>query len=104
VIHPSDRPRVFSVAESPRTGVTDAPADSGDGPGDAFVTALVENQRGIYAFIATLLPQPSDVEDVYQQTCLALWKKRDRASTICGRRASGCSGNSYHRGEPHLLH
>lgn len=77
VIHPYDRPRVFSVAESPRTGVTDASADSGDGPGDAFVTALVENQRRIYAFIATLLPQPSDVEDVYQQTCLALWKKRD---------------------------
>jgi RNA polymerase sigma-70 factor (ECF subfamily) len=46
-------------------------------PGDAFVTSLVGNQRRIYAFIATLLPHPADVEDVYQQTCLALWKKRD---------------------------
>lgn len=43
---------------------------------EGFVDALVGHQRDIYAFIATLLPQAADVEDVYQQACLALWKKR----------------------------
>ncbi|MFM1996252.1 MAG: polymerase sigma-E factor [Planctomycetota bacterium] len=47
-----------------------------DGDSAAFVTALVRHQRRIYLFIASLLPNPSDVEDVYQQTCVALWNKR----------------------------
>lgn len=52
-------------------------AGSGAEPENAFVTALVGHQRRIYAFIGTLLPHTADIEDVYQQTCLALWKKRD---------------------------
>ncbi len=47
-----------------------------DGGLEGFVDALVSHQRDVYAFIATLLPQAADIEDVYQQTCLALWKKR----------------------------
>lgn len=48
-----------------------------DGPAEDFVSTLVAHQRQVYAFIATLLPHAADIEDVYQQTCLALWKKRD---------------------------
>jgi RNA polymerase sigma-70 factor (ECF subfamily) len=48
-----------------------------DEPAEDFVAALVAHQRQVYAFIATLLPHAADIEDVYQQTCLALWKKRD---------------------------
>lgn len=44
----------------------------------AFVTALVAHQRRLYAYIASLLPAPGDAEDVYQQTCLALWRKREQ--------------------------
>lgn len=47
-----------------------------DGDSAAFVTQLLRHQRRIYLFIASLLPNPSDVEDVYQQTCVALWNKR----------------------------
>ena len=47
-----------------------------DGGLEGFVDALVSHQRDVYAFIGTLLPQAADIEDVYQQTCLALWKKR----------------------------
>jgi hypothetical protein len=36
----------------------------------------------IYLFIASLLTKPSDVEDVYQQTCLALWNKRDQLPQV----------------------
>ncbi len=48
-----------------------------DEASEEFVTALVAHQRQVYAFIATLLPHATDIEDVYQQTCLALWRKRD---------------------------
>lgn len=50
-----------------------APVDA-----DAFVAALLANQRRIFVFIGTLLPRPRDTEDVFQQTCLALWLKRDQ--------------------------
>lgn len=51
--------------------------DGSEEPSEGFVTTLVAHQRQVYAFIATLLPHAADIEDVYQQTCLALWKKRD---------------------------
>lgn len=41
----------------------------------AFVTLLLKHQRAIHAFIATLVPVPTDLDDVYQQTCLTLWEK-----------------------------
>lgn len=56
-----------------------------DDPADdsaAFVTALLSHQRRIYLFIASLLASPTDVEDVYQQTCLALWKKRGQLPEV----------------------
>jgi RNA polymerase sigma-70 factor (ECF subfamily) len=53
-----------------------------DADGAAFVAALLRHQRRIYLFIASLLPHPSDVEDVYQQTCLALWNKRDQLPEV----------------------
>lgn len=48
----------------------------------AFVGELLRHQRRIYLFIASLLPNPSDIEDVYQQTCLALWNKRDQLPEV----------------------
>jgi len=61
--------------------MADVPMSSGDAlsdePAEDFLGLLVGHQRQVYAFIATLLPHAADIEDVYQQTCLALWKKRD---------------------------
>jgi RNA polymerase sigma-70 factor (ECF subfamily) len=56
--------------------------DLNDAAAGGFVTELLRNQRRIYLFIASLLPNPSDIEDVYQQTCLALWQKRDRLAEV----------------------
>lgn len=49
-----------------------------DPPQDDFVALLLRHQRQIYAFIATLLPHRLELDDVHQQTCLALWQKRDQ--------------------------
>ena len=42
---------------------------------DAFAEQFVLNQRRIYSYIATLLANSADVEEVFQQTSLLLWKK-----------------------------
>jgi RNA polymerase sigma-70 factor (ECF subfamily) len=54
------------------------PERTPDPPPDDFVAVLLRHQRQIYAFIATLLPHQIELDDVYQQTCLLLWQKRDQ--------------------------
>ncbi len=51
------------------------PVASGNGDGD-FVPLLLAHQRQIYSFIAAMLPNRIDLDDVYQQTCMMLWEKR----------------------------
>jgi RNA polymerase sigma-70 factor (ECF subfamily) len=46
--------------------------------GADFVSQLVRHQRRIYAFIGSLVHHQADIEDLYQQTCLVLWKKHDQ--------------------------
>lgn len=52
-------------------------ATPGVGQGD-FVAQLVQHQRRIYAFIGSLVHHQADIEDLYQQTCLLLWKKHEQ--------------------------
>lgn len=42
-----------------------------------FAEAFVRGQDRVYGFIATLLPNRSDAEEVFQQTSLLLWRKWD---------------------------
>ena len=42
----------------------------------AFMAVFVAHQRRIFGYIGSLLPTSADHEDVYQQTCMALWRKR----------------------------
>ncbi len=58
---------------------------------DDFAERIVRNQRRIFAYIVTLLADRDDAEDVFQSTCLILWKKweefdrrRDFFSWACG--------------------
>jgi RNA polymerase sigma-70 factor (ECF subfamily) len=58
---------------------------------DQFAELLVRNQRRLFAFIVTLLTNRDDAEDVFQSTCLILWKKweefdaeRDFFAWACG--------------------
>ena len=58
---------------------------------DQFVERFVRSQNRIYAYVAMLLPNRADAEDVFQQTSLVLWKKwqqfelgRDFVAWACG--------------------
>jgi RNA polymerase sigma-70 factor (ECF subfamily) len=58
---------------------------------DQFVERFVRSQDRIYAYVATLLPNRADAEEVFQQTSLVLWKKwqqfdpgRDFVAWACG--------------------
>lgn len=42
-----------------------------------FMSLLVPNQRGIWAFILCLVPNKADAEDILQETLLELWRKFD---------------------------
>ena len=58
---------------------------------DDFAEQLVRNQRRVFAYIVTLLSNRDDAEDVFQSTCLILWRKweefdpgRDFFTWSCG--------------------
>lgn len=44
-------------------------------PSDEFVRLYLQNQGRVYAYIATLVPNRSDAEDLLQKTSLVMWKK-----------------------------
>ncbi|WP_298859232.1 sigma-70 family RNA polymerase sigma factor [uncultured Gimesia sp.] len=51
--------------------------EAGEGPipNEQFVSLLARHHSLIRGFIGTLLPHQTDAEDVFQQTCLVLWRK-----------------------------
>lgn len=58
---------------------------------DDFAELIVRNQRRVFAYIVTLLPNRDDAEDAFQSTCMVLWKKwaefdrgRDFFAWACG--------------------
>ena len=54
---------------------------SGDSPRgpvhDEFMRLFSRHQRQVYAYIATVLVNPADVEEVLQETSIVLWTKFD---------------------------
>ncbi|MBI1373518.1 MAG: sigma-70 family RNA polymerase sigma factor [Phycisphaera sp.] len=42
-----------------------------------FVQLLLRNQRRIYGFVLTLVGNPHDADDVYQEACIKLWELAD---------------------------
>ncbi|MBI1369426.1 MAG: sigma-70 family RNA polymerase sigma factor [Planctomycetes bacterium] len=58
---------------------------------NAFARLFVSSQHRVYGYIASLLPQADDAEEVFQQTSLILWQKweafdlsRDFVAWACG--------------------
>ena len=48
---------------------------------DRFLELFVGSQSQVYGYIAMFLTNRADVEDLFQQTSLVLWKKRDQYDT-----------------------
>ena len=42
-----------------------------------FLSLFLRSEREVYRYVAALVPNPADVEDIVQQTALALWEKFD---------------------------
>jgi RNA polymerase sigma-70 factor (ECF subfamily) len=70
------------------TQVGSAPKSSDSG---RFVQLFAQHQRGIHAYICTLVPNRVDADDVMQETSLVLWRKweefdqqRDFIRWACG--------------------
>ena len=51
---------------------------------DDFALAYIQNQGRVYAYIATLVPNRSDAEDILQRTSLVLWQKWDQYDARSG--------------------
>jgi RNA polymerase sigma-70 factor, ECF subfamily len=45
---------------------------------DQFMERFVAAQAQVYGYIAALLPNRADADDLFQQTSLVLWRKRDQ--------------------------
>jgi RNA polymerase sigma-70 factor, ECF subfamily len=45
-----------------------------DDPSSHFADQLIAIQRGLYAYILTLLPSPGEASDVLQETNMVLWR------------------------------
>jgi len=59
--------------------VPDLPADTG-APAAAqqrFLSLFLRSEREVFRYVAALVPNIADAEDIVQQTALALWEKFD---------------------------
>jgi RNA polymerase sigma-70 factor (ECF subfamily) len=55
---------------------------------EQFVSLLVANQGRIFRFLMTLVPNRQDAEDLFQQTCITLWRSREKYEPSAGEFAS----------------
>lgn len=60
----------------PRDSRPDAGADRAAAQ-QRFLTLFLRSEREIYRYVAVLVPNVADAEDIVQQTALALWEKFD---------------------------
>jgi RNA polymerase sigma-70 factor (ECF subfamily) len=51
---------------------------------EAFVALLVANQGRVFRFLMTLVPRREDAEDLLQQTCMTLWRSREKFDASAG--------------------
>jgi RNA polymerase sigma-70 factor (ECF subfamily) len=68
-----------------------APGDPGrPTPSKLFLRLFLQNERRLYAYILTLLPNRADADDVFQEASLVLWDKFDERHPPDDFTAWGC--------------
>jgi RNA polymerase sigma-70 factor (ECF subfamily) len=73
-------------AKRPEAGGTST--DSAKGA--LFLRLFLQNERRLYAYILTLLPQRADADDLLQETSLVMWEKFDERQPPNDFAAWGC--------------
>src|ERR1700754_3134100 len=69
---------------------TDEPDDRTTDKSKLFLRLFLQNERRLYAYILTLLPNRVDADDVLQETSLVMWDKFDAQSPPTDFTAWGC--------------
>lgn len=71
------------MPEEPEDAIQPVNNKSGDGlPEDQFVRLLLTNEKRIYAFILTLVPNRTDAEDIMQEAASLMWRKYKETDSI----------------------
>jgi len=57
-----------------------APVPAGDDARrrDAFARLFAQHQRWLYGYLMTLLANPADAEEVFQEVCVVLWREYEK--------------------------
>jgi RNA polymerase sigma-70 factor (ECF subfamily) len=58
--------------------------------GKLFLRLFLQNQRRLYAYVLTLLPNRTDADDVFQEASLVLWDKFNAENPPADFAAWGC--------------
>src|SRR6266851_6487681 len=64
-------------ADPARHDPLDRPSGRKQGEGKLFLRLFLQNERRLYAYILTLLPNRADADDVLQEASLVMWDKFD---------------------------
>jgi len=80
----SDRDRREPIAAGPEDEA------AGSAKGRLFLRLFLQNERRLYAYILTLLPNRADADDVLQEVSLVLWDKFDERHPPDDFAAWGC--------------
>ena len=78
------------VETSPRTEPRACEGPHAMNKARLFLRLFLQNQRRIYAYVLTLLPNRADADDVFQEASLVLWDKFDESSPPDDFAAWGC--------------
>jgi RNA polymerase sigma-70 factor (ECF subfamily) len=81
------------TGELPRPPIHLDPAGepvAGPGKGKPFLRLFFRNQRRLYAYVLTLLPNRADADDVFQEASLVMWDKFDERHPPDDFAAWGC--------------
>jgi RNA polymerase sigma-70 factor (ECF subfamily) len=65
-------------------------AEPGPGKSKLFLRLFLQNERRLYAYILTLLPNRADADDVLQEASLVMWDKFDERQPPADFAAWGC--------------
>jgi RNA polymerase sigma-70 factor (ECF subfamily) len=78
------------MAPDAAPGPADGPEGVNPAKGKLFLRLFLQNERRLYAYILTLLPNRADADDVLQEASLVMWDKFDAENPPTDFTAWGC--------------